>query len=179
MTKTTEELKREMYDQFSRTVKAVQANLGERFKLSKLENSLEAYLEALRQERSTIREERDELRNRLQAFSFANQSAGEFLQQARAKIKAQRQSIGQLKNERDNAEANEARLRKVLSDARKELSELRKSAGGTSGQSSVENSAESILGGVQRICQHSFRVYHAYPSGKLKSQCIFCLKIED
>lgn len=54
--------------------------------------------------------ERDDFRNKLQAFEFANQSAGEFLiesqelvKQYRETNKRQRLSIGQLKNERDNA----------------------------------------------------------------------------
>jgi hypothetical protein len=206
MTKTTEELKRKMYISlsdaklWSGTIQSAETTLDV------FEMRLEAYLEALRQESIAkdvridhlermgdvmrdgymyqqsltvqARSEADRERNRRQAFEFANQSAGEFLQQARAKIKAQRQSIGQLKNERDNARFTEKVRNTQLQKARQELSEMRKSVGSTSGQSSTENSSESILGGLQRICQHSFRVHHAYPSGKLESQCIFCLKVE-
>lgn len=50
------------------------------------ETSLEDYFEALRQER-------DELRNKLQAFEFANKSAGELLRDALATVKRQRQFI--------------------------------------------------------------------------------------
>lgn len=167
MTKTTEELKREMY-QWLRLIKGSLTNNGwsdGARKGEQFEEVLEAYLEALRQEiqdltitRGSIREERDAYMAKLQAFEFANKSAGEFLQESRAKCK---------------------RLKSKFQEARKELSELLKSVGGTSGQDSEEVVSESILGPIQRICQHSFRVHHAYPSGKLQSQCIFCLKIED
>ena len=168
MTKTTEELKRAMFEHLE-----IIKEFSEKPMLCRLlETALEEYLEQLRQEyvrkssqfKNAIclledtTEERDELRNRLQAFEFANKSAGEFLQESRAKCK---------------------RLKEKLHEARKELSELRESAGSTSGQDSEEVVSEAILGPIQRICQHSFRVHHAYPSGKLESQCIFCLKIED
>jgi len=51
---------------------------------------------------STLKKEFNELRNKLQAFEFANKSAGELLQAANEKVKRQRGSIGQLKNERNN-----------------------------------------------------------------------------
>jgi histidinol-phosphate/aromatic aminotransferase/cobyric acid decarboxylase-like protein len=147
MTKTTEELKRAMFAALADLKGRIVINYSVKDMLrgaDEFEHVLEEYLEQLRQER-------DELRNRLQAFQFANQSAGEFLQAKSKKLKK----------------------------ARKELSELRKSAGSTSAQSEKENVPESMLGPIQRICQHSFRYHHAYPSGKIESQCIFCLKIEE
>lgn len=85
MTKTTEELKREMYDGL-KTFRhfAAKPTLADLF-----ESSLEAYLEALRQELQMwkdIADERDlrsaNLRNKLQAFEFANRSAAELLSEA-------------------------------------------------------------------------------------------------
>ena len=236
MTKTTEELKRAMYDQFARTVKALQTTHNKNYKLSRLETALEAYLEALRQdaraeelrltetirynavlsdayshqqalthaacvsERETwtqihelkaeikrlqdandrgnaaslqdqatiqnlknandhgcrvlvqLQEERDELRNKLQAFEFANKSSGEFLQEsnrllkeAREDKKRMRQSIGQLKNDRNNAQANETRLRLDNARLRQELAALRKERVATLAQSSPENVAGDEL----------------------------------
>lgn len=155
MTKTTEELKREMYDAMSILKSQVQAT-GVAMGGSRFESALEKYLEALRQESASLtkhgnilldayshqqgltaqaRNEADSERNRRQAFEFANQSAGEFLQEARAKVKSQRISIGQLKSERDNAvhalKVKTSKLEKAL----QELSELREIAPGTSAQS--------------------------------------------
>lgn len=50
MNTTTEQLKRAMYGQFARTVKALQNAHNKNYKLSRLENSLESYLESLHQE---------------------------------------------------------------------------------------------------------------------------------
>lgn len=166
MTKTTEDLKRNFYNKFEELKKAFQKTFGEQYNLGAIEDLLEAYLEALRQERVeslkygnvlvdayshqqqlTIqaRNEADNERNRRQAFEFANQSAGEFLQEARAKLKAQRQSIGQLKNERDNAvhalKVKTSKLEKAL----QELSELRKSLTATLTQSREEKSSSDAV----------------------------------
>jgi hypothetical protein len=88
MTKTTEELKREMY-QWLRLIKGSLPNNGRSDgarKGEQFEEVLEAYLEALHQERT-------DLRNKLQAFEFANKSAGELLRDAMATVKRQRQFI--------------------------------------------------------------------------------------
>lgn len=76
MTKTTEELKREMYLRFG-IVKDLAEDAGASpcISVREFEDSLEAYLEALRQDRDT-------LRNKLQAFEFANRSAAELLSEA-------------------------------------------------------------------------------------------------
>lgn len=213
MTKTTEELKRETYRDLE-NVKGLVTGGIRLAAMAAFEDSLEEYLERLRQESarkglrfksaiclleemtanrdelarsnlagdfaySALRQERDELRNKLQAFEFANKSAGEMLQAANEKIKRQRQSIGQLKNERDNA----VHLAKVRSTQRdklaQQLQESRKDQGAASASDSTENDPESILRSVQRNCQHSFRQQHEFPSGKLQNECIFCLKIED
>lgn len=147
MIKTTEELKRSMYHELNQIT-------GEA-KFDPFQNSLEAYLERLRIETNDLRSaneqgfaalmslkgERDDLRNKLQAFEFANKSASEFLIEAQAKVRRQRQSIGQLKNDRDNARnlagANYTKYQK----ARQELSELRKLVGSTIAQNRKENAA--------------------------------------
>ena len=181
MTKTTEELKREMYDLMS----MVKGQTAHPTTTRLFENSLEGYLERLRQERealivtrASVIEERDAYLRKLQAFEFANKSAGEMLQAANEKIKRQRQSIGQLKNERDNAE-HRAKVRTTQRDKlAQQLQETRKSHGAASVSDSTENDPESILRSVQRNCQHSFRQQHEFPSGKLQNECIFCLKVE-
>lgn len=153
MTKTTEELKREMYDQLAAT-KFYGRNYFPGF-----ETCLETYLEALRQDsmRASIEQDdlsirlanmttdRDEIRNKLQAFEFANKSAGEFLQEAQAKVKRQRQSIGQLKNDRNNARSLAAVNYEKYQKARKEASELRKQMGATRIQNEKENVADEEL----------------------------------
>lgn len=155
MTKTTEELKREyaraMHDVMHHA-RAIGPNTLARMR--EFEDAVEEYLEQLRQEMaansvrldgenernkilldayrqqqdltSQARTEADQLRNRLQAFEFANKSAGEMLQAANEKIKRQRQSIGQLKNDRNNAQSLAAVNYEKYQKARRELSELRK-----------------------------------------------------
>lgn len=175
MTKTTEDLKREMYGQLKKFTE-------HRLIDSIFMDALEAYLEALRQEAEGLKQNGEILRdaythqqvmtiearkcadaerNRAQAFDFANKSAGEFLQEARAKVKAQRISIGKLKNERDNAmhalKVKTSKLEKALQG----LSELRKLQPGTSDQSSGVNIHKSICDGVaigsHTDCVHPFR----------------------
>lgn len=167
MTNAIEVTKREMYEslailkgriEINYSVKDIQRGADE------FEHALEAHLEELRKAMvvsneiitrcsnhslNTIRdlgiqidnvtEERDNLRNRLQAFEFANKSAGEFLQAAQAKVKSQRQSIGQLKNDRNNAQALAAVNYQKYQKARQELSELRKSLMAIPAQDSKEN----------------------------------------
>lgn len=106
MTKTTEELKREMYGQL-KDLKKLSDSQASFQAVEAMENSLEAYLEELRKAMVTINEstvscaqhsaeafvdlearlasmteERNELRNKLQAFEFANRSAAELLSEA-------------------------------------------------------------------------------------------------
>ena len=88
MTKTTEELKREMYGQL-KDLKKLSDSQASFQAAEAMENSLEEYLEALRQELQQwkdIADERDlrsaNLRNKLQAFDFANRSASELLSEA-------------------------------------------------------------------------------------------------
>ena len=152
MTKTTEELKRAMYQ----SLKIIRGYTHCAPVLNDFEASMESYLERLRQEAidvdsrlnhaskmfsivqdaysrqqdltSQARTEADQLRNKLQAFEFANKSAGEMLQAANEKIKRQRQSIGQLKNERDNA-IHLAKVRTTQRDKlAQQLQEMRKIA---------------------------------------------------
>lgn len=226
MTKTTEELKREMYDQ-AREMRNDPYHDGlnnlcyrlQASKYAKFESALEAYLEALRQEHERLvhinaatqhhseilsdaysqqkglthaacaeaREtydklleakeiiqrlhvqnedgytalkkliaEHDDLRNKLQAFEFANKSAGEFLIEAREKIKRQHQSIVQLKNEKHNIQAAANSYQEKYQKARKELSDLRKELPATLAQSSSENVAGEELKRYAPRCSGCF-----------------------
>lgn len=182
MTKTTEDLKRALYEYFE----VARSNSARPNLFSLFEKSFEEYLEALRsekeiltarlqgeneranilldayrnQQRQTIeaRTEADGERNRRQAFEFANKSAGELLIDSRAKVKAQRQSIGKLKNERDNA-LHTLKVRTMqrdvfesqLAGVRTELMEARKLVGATSVQSVAENVAGDECRGVTAI----------------------------
>jgi hypothetical protein len=129
MTKTTEELKREMYDRLADVKNSVANGHVPGISLDRYESSFEAYLEALRQELQMwkdIADERDlrsaNLRNKLQAFEFANRSAAE-----------------------------------LLSEALREPSELRKTEGGTSGQNKEEPRPCMTCGGFGAVvCMHSF-----------------------
>lgn len=168
MTKTTEELKREMYGRLAAfRIHAVM--------LDTFEESLEAYLDRLHQDLKTshvatgdlaillheAKTERDQLRNKLQAFEFANKNAGELLRDALATVKRQRKFIMTLYTSR----------------------KARKVKGSTSAQSLKEVSPESICGALlvhsQPACQHSWMKKIDYPSGALSSQCIFCMKIQE
>ena len=102
MTKTTEELKREMYDALD-VFKYALRNTPKPMLTGLLESSLEAYLEALRQELQQwkdIADERDlrsaTLRNKLQAFEFANRSAAELLSEALRETSGLRKSVGSM-----------------------------------------------------------------------------------
>lgn len=143
MTKTTEELKREMYGNMAAWKMYAVTTEG-------FEESLDAYLEALRQEHS-------DLRNRLQAFAFANKSAGELLIEAQTTIRRQREFI------------------RTLYTSRK----ARKSKRATRIQSSGENVSETICGPLLSACQHSWRDQFADLSGEMQKQCIFCLTIKE
>ena len=85
MTKTTEELKREMYgelaelkDRLNNKSSTIDIFRG----VIRFENSMEAYFESLRKEHISLSQDRDTLRNKLQAFEFANRSAAELLSEA-------------------------------------------------------------------------------------------------
>lgn len=215
MTKTTEELKRDVYEKLADFRKIISIGGFTPAEFIHMENSLEAYLEAMRQEAiakdvridhlermgdvmrdgymyqqqltAQARTEADRERNRCQAFEFANKSAGEFLAEARAKLKAQRQHFGKLKNERDNyARTVKVRtsqrdgLEAQLLEARRELSELRKSLPGTSAQSHGANVHKSICGGLaigsHAECVHPFRNvrWSAGENGRKGFKCGLC-----
>lgn len=86
MTKTTEELKREMYGHLEQIKSTALNGFTPNYSIRMFEPALEQYLEALRQESI-------DQRNKLQAFEFANKSAGELLRDALATVKRQRQFI--------------------------------------------------------------------------------------
>lgn len=150
MIKTTEELKREMFEH----LEILKEYSKRPILCMHLENALEAYLEALRQEH-------DELRNKLQAFEFANKSAGDLLRDALATVKRQREFI------------------RTLYTSRK----ARKAKRATRIQSSAENVASEICGALpdsyEQSCQHSWIKMVDYTAGTLTEQCIFCLSIRE
>ncbi len=175
---TTEELKREMYGLLEMIKKQTAHPTTARL----FENALEAYLEALRKnqcalkmrndaQRSIIEEaggtnelryqlqcmtqERDIIRNRLQAFEFANQAAGEELRKSQETVKRQREYISEMCG---TAKASEPKP-------------------STLAQDSEGNVSETICGPFYGQCQHYFRTQYAFPNGKLQKQCVFCMLI--
>lgn len=196
VTNTTEELKREMFEhleilkQFSKKPKLCEF----------LENALEAYLEALRQEAiilksvdinvilheaylnqhallCQVREEADKERNRCQAFEFANKSSGEFLREsqrllkeARESVKRQRQSIGQLKRDRNDAQHTLKVRDHQLLGARIELQEARKLLGATQVQNNKPMISCAKCGGSGR----EFVGWHAHDGAAVTIQCLKC-----
>lgn len=125
MAKTTEELRREMYEALD-VLKYAIRNTPKPLLMGLLENSTEAYLEALHQDH-------DDLRKRLKAFEFANKSAGELLRDALATVKRQREFISTLYTSRN----------------------ARKIRGGTSGQKKNEDGATKIPHSLA-VCPASF-----------------------
>lgn len=105
-TMTTEELKREMY-RYLVDIKKLADSQASFTTAEALENSLGAYLEELRKDLNfacasvdladakarKAAEERDAAIRKLQAFEFANKSAGELLIRAQETIKRQRKFI--------------------------------------------------------------------------------------
>lgn len=138
MTKTTEELKRDMCGCLARVSQMISDGCIPRMVFPLFEGILEQYLEALRQELKTSHEatgelaiqvqeakaERDELRNKLQAFEYANKNAGELLRDALATVERQREYIRTLYTSRN----------------------ARKLAGSTSGQKKSESAPQVKCG---------------------------------
>lgn len=89
MTKTTEELKREMYDGLARVSRMISDGCNPKMVFPIFEEMLENYLQALR-------EDHDTLRNKLQAFEFANRSAAELLSEALREPSGLRKSVGSM-----------------------------------------------------------------------------------
>lgn len=174
MTTKTEQSRREMYEALGIVKGRVEINYSVKDMLrgvDKFEHTLEDYLEELRKDldfackladltdarlRKTL-QERDDLRNRLQAFEFANKAAGEELRKSQETIKRQREYISEMWG----------------------TSKASESDGSTSAQYSTGNSPETICGAFPTVCQHSFRNEYAYPSGKLQSRCIFCTMVRE
>lgn len=101
--------------------------------------------------------ENHELKSRIKLLEQANEAAGYELREAHDLIRRQRESIGRLYMAKEE----------------------RETAPGTSAQSSDEKAVGEVFGTIQRLCQHSWRTVHAYPSFKEQLECIFCLKIEE
>jgi hypothetical protein len=110
MTSDIERTRREMWDRLRET--KVFCDTSMEVIIGSFEEALELHLETLRQEKVG-------LRNKLQAFQFANQSAGELLRDAMATVKRQREFI------------------RTLYTSRK----ARKNKGSTSGRNSKENAS--------------------------------------
>lgn len=171
MTTKTEQSRREMYSGLARVSRMIVDGCVPKRVFPVFEETLEQYLEALRKELRSSHEatgtvalllheaktERDELRNRLQAFEFANKACGEELRAASELIQRQRKFI------------------RTLYTSRK----ARKTKGSTSAQSSKEVFPVEVLEALPMLCQHSWRTQFADLGGKIQKQCIFCLTIED
>lgn len=118
----TEQLKRQMYTALADCKLIVGEGRAPIHNLPWLESSLEEYLEALRQDLKTAHEatgelaiqlqetkaEHDTLRNKLQAFEYANKNAGELLRDALATVKRQRAYIRTLYTSRKAHKAKPA-----------------------------------------------------------------------
>lgn len=164
MTKTTEELKREMYEALD-VLKYAIRNTPKPMLVGLLESATEKYLEALRQDLKTSHEatgelaiqlsemttQRDELRNKLQAFEFANKSAGELLRDALATVKRQRQFI------------------RTLYTSRK----ARKIVGSTSGQKKSQNVPRMKCAAFLALNPRNFAGLIEHEMGK-DQKCIHC-----
>ena len=132
MTNEIETTKRNMFMFVEHCKAAIRAELMPSASFPALEESLEAHLEALRQDRGRLVEERDTLRNQLQAFEHANSAAGD-------ELRAQKDQIGHLTRTRDLSDQL-ARFRlNQLNGVMQELSALRKDKAGTSAQVSAGN----------------------------------------
>ncbi len=129
---TTEELKREMYGYLSLAKSAIEKRFSKFPDFYDFESAMEAYLEELARKieywrylnsnqcatiikdgetiddlnvrLARMTEDRDDLRNRLQAFEFANKAAGEELRKAQETVKRQREYISEM---RGTAKASE------------------------------------------------------------------------
>jgi hypothetical protein len=84
-TETTEWLRNEMYFRLSK-IKNPDIDSPD---MDCFESAMESYLERLR-------EDRDELRNKLQAFEFANRSAAELLSEALREPSGLRKTVGSM-----------------------------------------------------------------------------------
>lgn len=175
MTKTTEELKREMYKVLASLDR--KTLLAETGKLQRGESAtyemqffqcvLESYLEALCKELKNSHEatgelaiqlhemtaERDELRNKLQIFELANKTAGDLLRDALATVKRQRQFI------------------RTLYTSRK----TRKVVGGTSCQKKQGNVLESKCGGSASVSEEISTIKCMHTTD-FDGVCTFCRK---
>ena len=78
MTKTTEELKREMFKALVEMKGRIEIN----YSIKDMLRGVDEFEHALEDCLQSMREDRDTLRNKLQAFEFANRSAAELLSEA-------------------------------------------------------------------------------------------------
>lgn len=160
MTKATEELKREMYEALAIVKGRIEINYSIKDMLrgvDEFESLLEDCFESMCKDLKTSHEatgelaiqlsemtaQRDTLRNKLQAFEFANQSAGELLRNALATVKRQRQFI------------------RTLYASRK----ARKGKPATRIQSSQENVSESKCVATAAIPACAFEGLHRHYTG--------------
>lgn len=176
MTNEIEQAKREMFNKLASLRGKININYSLKDMLEGadvVDIALEDYLEELSQEKAALEQrletqgqsiktlqhncmglttERDDLRNRLQAFEFANETAGVQLRAANELIQRQRESIKELRTAKEARETDAC----------------------TSPQRSEENTACVVLGALPMLCQHSYQYMHDVPSGDLKPRCIFC-----
>lgn len=171
MTTKTEQSRRELFRFVEHVKAAMRAGEMPLASFPAMESALESHLEDLRQELKTsheatgelaiqlseIKTERDELRNKLQAFEFANKNAGEMLRDALATVKRQREYI------------------RTLYTSRK----ARKVAGSTSGQNKIENVPKVKCGASDNESEECSRCKGTgfeveFQSGALRAPCFKC-----
>lgn len=92
MTKTTEELKREMFKALAEMKGRIEIN----YSIKDMLRGVDEFEHALEDCLQSMREDRDTLRNKLQAFEFANRSAAELLSEALREPSGLRKSSGSM-----------------------------------------------------------------------------------
>lgn len=96
MTNAVEQTKREMYDALANLKGRIGINYSIKDMLrgaDEFEHALEAHLEELRKDRAAIAEERDTMRNQLQALQMASSTAAEVIRGLRRELEEAREGV--------------------------------------------------------------------------------------
>lgn len=88
MTNAIEQTKREMYKALSIVIQYFNS-----LPIQKLESALEDHLEELRKDRAAVAEERDTMRNQLQALQMASSTAAEVIRGLRRELEEAREGV--------------------------------------------------------------------------------------
>lgn len=183
MTNAIEQTKREMYGQLS-----AMKFYGSTY-IAGFESALELHLEALRQDRAKIIEERDALRNRTQVLEMANSTSGDMIRSLRkdmeASYKAQRLLIQpEPKELPENASGAIMVILSAIEEAQKVMVEwlvpggIRAKKAMSKIVPALDN--EPLFLAIRKLeeckpaaCQHSF---HPFPMSRHEKSeaCIFC-----